>query len=349
MSGFYKRFLAETPSSPGELTLFALGKHPGWDDHVDQIGINNETLALFHSVFYVNGIRAVIDSGVWERTDPVKVIPEFGNLAIWQARKSFLMFRMWPSRDGKGRSKYPMIVGVYGGGVPLLQAFPKLASVLAGLEEACRATTTADELRTTLNQYQQEIRQSIGTLRGGSIVDPLEAEDFQNWSQRLEADDDTGWLRVLYALSNQMAAFGSGEFTLRQAGSRDGIHLRVPLHDQPHPDGADLLPWLRLFRSEIDPQVPLFLSCSLGRPWCDVVAGEPGNGDFSFLRLNKEGLPPVDSVPYNISDPFRERALQLLQSWRAAGHGPGRTVFPGSGERNAPDSAGGWLKRLFSR
>lgn len=345
MSRFYKKFLLDTPASPKDLSLFALGKHPGWNDHVEGMGIHNETLALFHSVFYVNGIRAVIDSGVWERMEPMKVVPGFDNLVLWQARKSFLSFRMWPSRDGKGRAKYPMIAGVFGGGVPMTRAFPLLAPLLEQLEEACRATRTETELRTVVDEQGTRIRSSIETLTGDEIVPPLHAEEFSGWMKALAENDDEGWLRILYTLANQFSGFARGVFNPRQASPRDGQHLRLPL--DPAQAVLDVLYWLRFLRSEIDPQVPIFLSLSHGKPWCDALVGEPDPSDFGCLRLNLEGMPLASEIPYNFPDSFRKSAGHVLKVWRTTGQDKHSGLLLGNGKSAGAGSGGGWFKRLL--
>ena len=49
MSDFYKKFLLEDvrklgTSSARQIFLGAFGKHPGWDDHVEDLGLETESL-----------------------------------------------------------------------------------------------------------------------------------------------------------------------------------------------------------------------------------------------------------------------------------------------------------------
>lgn len=346
---FYKTFFTEMPANPAELSLFAFGKHPGWDDHIEAIGIDNDTLAICHSLFYVHGIRGVIDSGVWETKDPVQVVPEFGNLVLWQGRRSFLACRMWPSKDGKGRAKYPMVVGLYGGGVSLIQAFPMIAPVLRSLEDSCREARTADEVRGILESARTRLRESIGTLAGGEVVPPLRAEDYRSLLEpgpRIPSSE--GWHRILYTCRNQFSGFGQGRFNPRALDDEgSGEHIRLPLLNETEVLG--MLDWLRFFRAEIDPQVPIFLSCHLGRHWCDVLVGEPEPQDFSFLKLNPEGIPFANDIPYNLENEQREEFDQILDSWKNRGAGQGSALFPaggGAGENGDPKGKG-WLRSIF--
>src|SRR5688572_28846945 len=59
------------------LTFAAFGKHPGWDDHMPDIGVVTEALATLKQNLYVGGIGSQIDSGAWERLEPEKRIEGF--------------------------------------------------------------------------------------------------------------------------------------------------------------------------------------------------------------------------------------------------------------------------------
>jgi len=348
MSRFYKTIFLETPATASELSLFAFGKHPGWNDHIEGLGIHNETLALFHSVFYVNGIRAVIDSGVWEKSDSVKLIPGFGNLILWQGRKSFLACRMWPSKDGKGRGKYPMIIGVFGGGVSLLQAFPRIAPMLEKLETSCKATRTETELREVMDQTASHLKSEMGSLRGGEVVPLLSGRDFEKLfrSDKMRHGAE-GWLRILYSVNNQFQSFAKGSFKMRETEPRDGQHLRVPLLDQN--EALGMLDWLRFFRGEIDSHVPIFLSTSHGRPWCDLIVGEPDPRDFSCLKLNQEGIPLVNEIPYNIPESFQEGTRNIMVKWEAEGadETPILLNTKDGSEAGEGGGKGNWFRKFF--
>lgn len=352
MNRFYRTFFSENPHQASELTLFAFGKHPGWNDHVEGLGLHNDTLAFCHSVFYVNGIRAVIDSGVWEKTDPVKVIPEFGNTVIWQGRKAFIICRLWPSKDGKGRDKYPMIVGMYGGGISILQAGPMIFPVLERLEQSCRKAKTADEVRAIITEAGEALRQDIGTLSGSQVVPPLDEAEYKTLLDHEGMPNrEEGWARILYTFKNQLSSFSHGSFHAKTAEDQGGQSMRLPLLHQSSKQG--LIDWLRFMRPEIDPMVPIFLTSPHDRSWVDVIIGEPDPSDLSCLKLNLEGIPTLDQVPYNIPDSFREYAQNCLESWKQIGTEEGGTFFTGL-QNNEPGNKGGkgpgqWIRSLFGK
>src|SRR3954468_13704104 len=109
MSDFYKKFLVEEPrrfSASGRyVALAAFGKHPGWDDHIEDLGLETESLNFAKLVLYVNGIRRQNVSGVWEKLDSAQQLPGFQHVFVWQRGGQLLIGRMWSSSDGKGRKR----------------------------------------------------------------------------------------------------------------------------------------------------------------------------------------------------------------------------------------------------
>src|SRR5438445_5721850 len=135
MSDFSKKFLLEDArrlSVNGRyLGLAAFGKHPGWDDHVEDLGLETESLNLAKTLLYVKGIGGQIDSGAWEKLDLAQQLEGFQHLFVWQRSGQILVGSLWSSSDGKGRKRYPMVVCLHFIGVTLnwalKQALPALA------------------------------------------------------------------------------------------------------------------------------------------------------------------------------------------------------------------------------
>ena len=141
MSDFFKKFLLEDPrklSAAGRYVgLAAFGKHPGWDDHVEDLGLETQSLILAKTILYVNGIGGQIDSGAWEKLDATQQVPAFNHIFVWQRSGQFLLGRLWSSSDGKGRTRYPMVVCAHFAGVTLGWALKQGLPVLADLAEGC--------------------------------------------------------------------------------------------------------------------------------------------------------------------------------------------------------------------
>ena len=89
MSRFWKKFLREgqglfARAGKPQIWLGAFGKHPGWDDHIDDIGLETESLLLAKQILYVEGIGGQIDSGEWERLEEAQRLREFKHVFLWK-------------------------------------------------------------------------------------------------------------------------------------------------------------------------------------------------------------------------------------------------------------------------
>jgi len=67
MSRFLKIFL-RAPLTAG-IEVAGFGKHPAWDDHIDDIGLNTETLVLAKRLLYSEGIASQLASGAWDQLE----------------------------------------------------------------------------------------------------------------------------------------------------------------------------------------------------------------------------------------------------------------------------------------
>ena len=98
MSDFFKKFLVEDLRRFGsggcQVALAAFGKHPGWDDHVEDLGLETESLNIAKTVLYINGIGGQIDSGEWDKLDAAQQLPAFNHLFLWLRGSQFLIGRM---------------------------------------------------------------------------------------------------------------------------------------------------------------------------------------------------------------------------------------------------------------
>src|SRR5688572_26237113 len=166
MSDFYRRFLSEDVRKMGapsgrQIFLAAFGKHPGWDDHVEDLGLDSESLVYVKSRLYVQGIGGQIDSGAWEKLDDSQRLASFKHLLLWQRGQQFIIGRMWSSSDGKGRTRYPLIVCAHYAGVPLEWALAQVLPRLEQIEQACLSTNSAADVRGLLERHRSELRSAL--------------------------------------------------------------------------------------------------------------------------------------------------------------------------------------------
>jgi hypothetical protein len=329
------------------------GKHPGWNDHVDDIGLETDRLVAFKRLLYIEGIAGNVDAGTWERLGPDQKLDGFGSVFLSLADGAPVMGRMWASQDGKGRGRYPMVVCVQAAGQTLgwllEQAFPRLAAV----EATCKAAKTAGEVGAAVAAMRAALESAVaagGVARPAVPVEPGPASAawprgsperaLADLSQALEPmQNGTGFARALYKVERDLTAFlrTAGKGGSRQAQPQ---HIRIPsVADSP--DG-DLLAWTAALLCLLDPATPLFLNRPVRETWVDIVAGPPKAQHFYCLLASRQAIPFATDVPYTMDASFLERAKQLAAAWRSGSHEVRTFIAQADGSAGAGRSAG-WL------
>jgi formylglycine-generating enzyme required for sulfatase activity len=341
MSDFYKKFLMEdvprvTAGTNKQIFLGAFGKHPGWDDHVEDLGLETSSLISAKVLFYIQGIGGEIDAGAWEKLDETQRVPAFNHVFVWHRPGQVLIGRLWSSSDGKGRTRYPMVVCAHCSGVSLGWALDQVLPRLEQIERACLATQSAAEVRSILGRYRAELR----NVASGQMTDlgppSLDTAFLTRFAARPElGPQQEGWMRTFYAVQNQFGAFARGRFNPKaDASTIRPQQIRVPRAADSIP--KSILQWCNFFLTQVDPQTPLLLTLPLEEQWVDVTAGEPTSQEVFCLRASPKSMPLASEVPYNLSEDFRERVRGLL-AVLDTGRPPGSIL---AAEAAAPAAAG---------
>jgi formylglycine-generating enzyme required for sulfatase activity len=350
MSDFLKKFLLEDArrfSPSGRYVgLAAFGKHPGWDDHVEDLGLETESLNLAKTLFYVNGIGGQIDSGAWERLEPAQQLPAFNHIFLWQRSGQFLIGRLWSSSDGKGRKRYPMVVCLHFMGVTLGWAMKQALPALAELEASLVQTNSAEEVRALLNRRRAGLREALVSAQVQGEYAPVSPEALHNILQNGGEANREGFLRVLYQSKSQLAALAPGKFNARaQTAGLRAQQIRV-LASGANPE-LTLLFWTRFFLTQVDPSVPLLFTLPLEANWLDATAGEPESHEFFCLRASPKSVPLVSEVPYTLDDAFRSGATTFLERFQRGDTKAAELPAPASEPvLSAPPAKSGWRKWL---
>jgi formylglycine-generating enzyme required for sulfatase activity len=319
MSDFFKKFLAEDPrrlSPSGRFVgLAAFGKHPGWDDHIEDLGLETDSLILAKTVLYVKGIGGQIDAGAWEKLEPAQQLPAFKHLFVWRRGGQFLIGRLWSSSDGKGRTRYPMVVCLHFTGVTLGWALKQALPALAELEEGCVKTTSAEDVRSLLSRKRAALREAIQSTDGRGEYAPVTPEALHRILRSARDPKSEGFLRVLYQIQSQFRTFATGTFNAHaNPAAIRAQQIRVPAAGD-SPEQA-LLFWTRFFKPHVDASVPLLLTLPLEADWLDVTGGEPESHEFFCLRASPKAVPMVSDVPYKLDDTFRVKAAAFLDGFK---------------------------------
>jgi hypothetical protein len=273
MSRFLKVFLRDPPAA--RIQIAGFGKHPAWDDHIDDIGLDTGTLVLTKQLLYAEGIAGQLASGAWDQIEKSDNSVEFNHRFVWARDDQAILGAIWTSADRKGRTRFPLVICAqtsFGAS----RAIAMLAAPIEQLGALCRAAKTQEEIRDAFNRTQAELNNasiaSFDNLRSFEVPDSLEN-------------------RIVPAL----ITLSAGLRNRRSSGSSDaaragGSHFRLPaISSRP---AENLHFWLDYSGTE-NPglRLPVMVLVANGKQYVDLIVGEPHPNDFFCLRANENALP----------------------------------------------------------
>lgn len=320
--------------------LAAFGKHPGWNDHLDDIGLETDRLVSVRRTLYVDGIGGLIGAGTWEAMDEASRDEGFAHSFLWRQPDGLVVGRMWSSSDGKGRKKYPMIVCAMCRSLPLSFVAGPVLDRLRRLEEECRSATAASAVISAVDRARGELRELAShtpAVSGQALAG--EASVSRLASAPVMGTDGQGLCRVMYQMDRDMAAYLNPEMVMGGSRSRTmevrAQHMRVPRVFESEAECWSV--WARLFLTKTDQLAPMLLICRDGRGWLDVIVGEPGTGQLACLQSTSEAAPLTTDIPFTIDDKTAASVQDLIRRARSGElkeHDPG--FIDASSERIAP-------------
>jgi hypothetical protein len=284
---------------------------------MDDIGLETESLVAAKKYLYIDGIGAQISSGAWEKLDGAQQIP-FDHVFVWSRPPQILIGRLWASRDGKGRSLYPMIVCAHTIGLPLEIALQGVLPSLEHIRATATATNSADEVVGITKHFRDALRAWSGEVGDGQPV--MDVAGFLSQIESATAND--GLAKVLAEVrgSGNRARGGESSGRLRLPGSVSSSELSLAF-------------WEHFLAAQIDPGTPLFLSMPEGRSWLDAIAGEPAPADFYSLRCSPSVIALSSDSKAEITPALSAETRTLVDHLTAG-------TIPG-------DERKSWISRLF--
>jgi hypothetical protein len=252
---FRKSFLCDLRRDRrGErLTLALFGKHPAWDDHMDDLGLDTPSLRAFKRILYIEGMAA--NAARQQRLEPAEAdgVTPYQHILLWIRDRELLLARLVESRDGRGRGFFPLVGAVHCRPPDSARAIGLLTGPLRRFVDDCRACPGRNELR-ELHRHAAAALESEFRQRAGSAAEATQPDNRELESMRRALAPGGGFHRLAAPLTRyDIAANLAALDAARQALSRDS-DLAVLLA---HCDAA----------GEID--------CCIG---------QPERGDFWFLR-----------------------------------------------------------------
>ena len=299
---------------PGTAHVGAFGKHPGWDDHLDDIGLNTEPLIAAKQYLYVQGIAGVIDAGQWESLPPGEALAEFRHVFVWMDDRETLIGKLWSSSDGKGRTKYPMVVSTHfsNRNAP---GIPDATPLLDHLEQSCRATASPDDVHRLVGQAGVAATQLIEA----PAPPPAPRAEFAR-ALGLDSESEAA-ARIAYAVESDFASSvtnGVGKVRINlKLGQYKGQTQHVRLPADPAQPLASQRFWRDFIAGNIPAGAPQLSIVPASSPWLDVIVGLPTARQLFCLRAGEKALPPAHQIPFNLADAAKAAAAARWQRFLA--------------------------------
>lgn len=309
--------------------LGVFGKHPGWNDHIDDIGLETETLVRFKSLVYLEGIGARVDSGAWDMLKVSERLEGFDHWILQRLAGECVVARLWSSTDGKGRSKYPMIVAANVVGFGLEWCERHVFEELERLRTACTNATTSQQVIEAANTSRGALRRAMESDAAPATVVP-EAVVPSGHLNRLasEMGGEEGMVRVMYHLEREGGGGGKG-------GLHKAVAMRVPRCAATAQ--AACAAWLRGVLLRVGPTTPVVVMGSENQGFVDVVVGAAMGTDMFALRASTSRIALTSEIPYSIDAEFASRVRDDL----AADKTSGQRVIGAAGDGGASPKSGG--------
>ncbi len=286
------------------LNLAVFGKHPAWDDHMEDLGLVSPSLRDFKRRLYLEGVGGRLDVGAWMEMKPENRMEAFDHEMIWSGATGVIFAVLWHSSDGRGRNVYPMVAAAHFLTNKLPAKVAPIFGVLQKVADLCRRSRTRDGIY----QAQAEGVERLGQAARSLVPISAGAWDAAERAAFVDAPrfgtGREGLVRVFYALRS---AAGEDE-----RGLPKGISLRIAA-DREGPE--DLLAWQVLLRAQCGPEVPLLTMRHRQKEWLDAMAGEFDPAEFVRLKADSGEIPLTSSIPYDVSEEIRDQAEMVLDSF----------------------------------
>jgi hypothetical protein len=317
MTRFFKVFLRD--HLEGRMHVAGFGKHPAWDDHIDDIGLETETLVIAKQLLYSQGIASQLASGVWDQIEKSSQSIDFDHRFVWLRKGQALVGTILASRDGKGRARFPMVVCLQVE-MGFQQAIHLYLPFAENLGRACQAATSRQQFRESLN-HAYGVRNALPAFPSANTV-----------SGHPEFQGDYSVVRALVHLSEALRSSKLGSFS---AGGRSSVSFRLPGISLRTPENLEF--WTGYLELCARLQVPYLAIGSTGSMPVDLIVGEPAPTDFFCLRAKETALPitRIEAESRRAAD-FEPGAREYFESFKV---GPAEDA----GRRRS------WWPRLFGK
>ena len=290
------------PGAAGRrVSVAAFGKTRGWEDFYDGPCDQSPMIRRAANELLHGAVRDFIQENEGRRMlVPDHPVGEGEWHFLWQQGGETLLGVMWPSQDERGRTQYPMIIGV-----DIEDADPGwLERTVLPLVK--KATAVIREVKT-----QAEVIASLNRLRLG-LSELLSRQEIDAAETAGEWEPGAVLRDIRFHRRGRLREQGVEYEPL----AAETVALRLAC-----PPGSCLSGWLAYLRGRVDGRIPLLAMAVDGKAYCDVFFGKPGSGHIEFLQKPLLEEPPAKDVTTFLPDmELQHRLNEVLaavsQHWK---------------------------------
>jgi hypothetical protein len=303
---------------PVQVFAGAFGKHPAWNDHVPDLGLQHPTLVDFKRAIY-EGITGNVDNGQWDKLQQSKKLAPFGHTLLHRFSGGAVLGRLWYSQDGKGRDAYPMVIVLLWLGATSDEAFKEILVFLPKVQMSCQEATSHEQVMNALNTLQSFAAEQ--TTKQPSAA-PKSITQMNSIPRLIDnpqlGPDHQGMFRILYHIERELLInLSPADIPLK--AKLDPNHIaavRVPLCAKTPTHAARN--WIKFLNAGMGLPGPLLALAPDHGGWLDLVIGQPGTPQLYCLRAATETIPFTTEIPYTLEPEFVDRARLVMAKCKLA-------------------------------
>lgn len=164
---FEKDFLRDFKRGSAKPALALFGKHPAWNDHMDDFGLSTPSLRTCKRLLYLQGMAA---NAARQQSEAGPVQP-YRHFLLWIREREAMLIRMVESEDGRGRGYFPFLAAIHFDSTEAQRSLRLLLSALRSLVDDCRALQSRDAVGERHRQAQERISAELLQLPPGNVAD----------------------------------------------------------------------------------------------------------------------------------------------------------------------------------
>ncbi len=189
-SAFQKSFLRDFRQGKPEAVLALFGKHPAWNDHMDDLGLSTPSLRTCKKLLYIQGMAA---NAARQQSTNADVTP-YRHLLLWFRGREAILLRLVESEDGRNRGFFPLVGAVHFETTSMSGALRLLIPVLRTFTDGIRALSFRHDVVDQHRHAHDHLRADLQRVPPDSPTDSATSQEIETVRQAL--GNSSGFVRL---------------------------------------------------------------------------------------------------------------------------------------------------------